>query len=59
MIDENAKEELIQILEKKNEIEGGNGRLARTMVEKAMIQHSMRDADDDILILEDFKKGSE
>ncbi len=59
IIDENAKDELIQILQKKNEIEGGNGRLARTMVEKAMIQHSMRDADDDILILEDFKKGSE
>ena len=59
IIDENAKDELIQILQKKNEIEGGNGRLARTLVEKAMIQHSMRDADDDILILEDFKKGSE
>lgn len=59
VIDENAKDELIQVLEKKNKIEGGNGRLARTMVEKAMIQHSMRDADNDILILEDFKKGSE
>ena len=57
IIDENAKEELIKILQDKNEIEGGNGRLARTFVEKAMIQHSLRDADDDVLILEDFKKG--
>ena len=59
IIDENAKDELIQLFNEKNLVEGGNGRLARTFVEKAMIQHSMRNAQDDILILSDFLKGCE
>ncbi|MGN1343285.1 MAG: AAA family ATPase [Traorella sp.] len=57
LIDEKAKDELIRMLDEKNHQEGGNGRLARNLVEKAMIQHSLRNADDDLLILEDFKKG--
>ena len=59
IIDENAKDELIQLFSERNLVEGGNGRLARNFVEKAMIQHSMRDAEDDILILSDFTKGVE
>ena len=36
------------------------GRLARNVVEKAMIHQSTRGSDDDLLILEDFElEGSE
>lgn len=59
-IDENAKEELISYFDKVNKIEGGNGRLARNAVEKAMINHSLRNSEDDTLLIEDFiKKGSD
>ena len=59
VIDESCKESLIKYLTKRNILEGGNGRLARNVVEKAMINQSMRDSDDDILILDDFMEGSE
>lgn len=60
IIDENAKTKLIDYFTKMNAIEGGNGRLARNAVEKAMISHSLRNSENDILILEDFmEKGSE
>ena len=59
-IDENAKDTLISYLNVVNTKEGGNGRLARNMVEKAMISHSMRGSEEDVLLLEDFiKKGCE
>ena len=56
MIDERCKDDLIRYLTKKNILEGGNGRLARTVVEKAMINHSLRNSCEDILILDDFIK---
>ena len=60
IIDEKAKTKLIDYFTKMNAIEGGNGRLARNAVEKAMISHSLRNSENDILILEDFmEKGSE
>lgn len=59
-IDESCKDELISYLDKSNKELGGNGRLARNVVEKAMIQNAKRE-NSDILILEDFdiQKGSE
>lgn len=60
MIDENCKETLIGYLQQRNQKEGGNGRLARNVVEKAMIHQATRDGQDDLLILEDFElEGSE
>lgn len=59
VIDESCKEALMKYLTKRNILEGGNGRLARNVVEKAMIHQSMRGSDDDILILDDFMEGSE
>lgn len=53
VIDENAKEHLIDYFDKKNKQEGGNGRLVRNCIEKAMMNHSLKE-DDDILTLDDF-----
>lgn len=59
-IDEHCHDYLVQYFDHKNLLEGGNGRLARNVVEKAMIHQSLRDTEDDLLILEDFKdEGSE
>ena len=54
VIDEGCKDTLISYFERENKITGGNGRLARNMVEKAMIKQAARFSDDDLLLLEDF-----
>lgn len=60
IIDDNAQKALISYFEYRNQREGGNGRLARTVVEKAMIRQASRNSDDDRLLLEDFEiEGSD
>lgn len=60
IIDDSCKETLVAYLTLKNQMEGGNGRLARNVVEKAMIHQATRGAENDLLILEDFElEGSE
>lgn len=60
MIDKACQEPLIEYLQQINEQEGGNGRLARNIVEKAIIHQASRDCFDDLLIQEDFYlKGCE
>lgn len=54
IIDESCKEPLITYLQQTNQKESGNGRLARNIVEKAIIHQATRDCQDDLLILEDF-----
>lgn len=58
-IDDNCKEKLVVYFDKVNSIQGGNGRLARTVVEKAMIASASRNSDDDLLLIEDFDLGSD
>lgn len=59
-IDDQCQVNLSLYLGQRNKREGGNGRLARNVVEKAMIHQSLRNTDDDLLILEDFfDEGSE
>lgn len=55
IIDRSCKEQLIHYYELKNSLEGGNGRLARNSVEKAMIHQASRESEDDLLLLEDFE----
>lgn len=60
VIEEGCREVLVSYLDRENRLTGGNGRLARNVVEKAMIHQSTRGSDDDLLILEDFElEGSE